>query len=118
MFFNLFLYVNIIRGHANNVVAMIVVAVVAVQSVDGAAVTTRQRHLTTNVDTTQTHQSEIVTSPTTSTSHSSELQVTLSQTRRHRNRGNPCFFYFYARKQLPLSVRLSHRNSVCPSIRP
>jgi len=23
---------------------------------------------------------------------------------------------FYARKQLPLSARLSHRNSVCPSV--
>jgi len=26
--------------------------------------------------------------------------------------------FFYARKQLLLSVRLSHRNSVCPSVRP
>jgi len=28
------------------------------------------------------------------------------------------FHTFYARKQLLLSARLSHRNSVCPSVRP
>jgi len=28
-----------------------------------------------------------------------------------------CFYAFYARKQLLLSARLSHRNSVCPSVR-
>jgi len=28
------------------------------------------------------------------------------------------FYSFYARIQLLLSARLSHRNSVCPSVRP
>jgi len=30
----------------------------------------------------------------------------------------PAKYRFYARKQLLLSARLSHRNSVCPSVRP
>jgi len=73
------------------------VAVLVVQSADGAAATTLQRHLTTGLDTTTSTQAqshEIVTIATTS--RSSELrQQALSRTRRQRYTSNPCLTLLY-----------------------
>jgi len=47
---------------------------------------------------------------------SQQYILVLVLTKYDQRRPNMLKYHFYARKQLLLSARLSHRNSVCPSI--